>query len=128
MPPITPPGLLTALQALEQALDTPLRTGIALGNWRWTVRQQMTAVRDGLVGETLGADDGWLAARGGAAFRERNALLGRLTALCPRILDSADVEATRGEAKRLVADIRHHLQRLRDLAYDEVELELGGSE
>lgn len=128
MPPITPPGLFTALQGLEQALDAPRRTGVPLGNWRWTVRQHMAAVRDGLVGETLGADDGWLAARGGAAFRERNTLLARLTALCPRVLDNPDVETTRIEAKRLVVDIRHHLQRLRDLAYDEVELELGGSE
>ena len=30
--------------------------------------------------------------------------------------------------KRLLTDISHHFQRLHDLAYDEVELELGGSE
>ncbi len=29
---------------------------------------------------------------------------------------------------RLLTDINHHLQRLHDLAYDDVELELGGSE
>ena len=32
------------------------------------------------------------------------------------------------ELKRLLTDISHHFQRLHDLAYDEVELELGGSE
>ena len=32
------------------------------------------------------------------------------------------------ELKRLVMDIQRHVQRLNDLAYDEVELELGGSE
>ena len=38
------------------------------------------------------------------------------------------MEATRLELKRLVLDIQRHVQRLNDLAYDEVELELGGSE
>jgi hypothetical protein len=44
------------------------------------------------------------------------------------VLENPDVEAVRVELKRLVADIAHHCQRLHDLAYDEVELELGGSE
>jgi hypothetical protein len=30
--------------------------------------------------------------------------------------------------QRLLVDVGHHAQRLHDLAYDEVELELGGSE
>ena len=74
------------------------------------------------------ADEGWLAARGGTAFRERNALLGRLSALVPQVLETPDVEATRLELKRLLSDIRRHVQHLNDLAYDEVELELGGSD
>ncbi|WP_298516034.1 hypothetical protein [uncultured Nocardioides sp.] len=123
-----PPGLPGALHALDQALDAPRRTGIPLGNWRWVVRQRMGAVRDALVGEAAGSDDGWLAARGGSAFRERNALLGRLSTLGPEILETPDVEATRLELKRLVVDIQRHVQRLNDIAYDEVELELGGSE
>jgi len=88
----------------------------------------MAGVRDALVGEAARSDDGWLAARGGSAFRERNALLSRLTTLGPQILETADVETTRVELKRLVMDIQRHVQRLNDLAYDEVELELGGSE
>jgi hypothetical protein len=88
----------------------------------------MGGVRDALVGEAAGSDDGWLAARGGSAFRERNALLGRLSTLGPEILETPDVEATRLELKRLLMDIQRHVQRLNDLAYDEVELELGGSE
>jgi hypothetical protein len=88
----------------------------------------MGAVRDALVGEAAGSDDGWLAARGGTAFRERNALLARLSRLGPAILETPDVEATRVELKRLLVDIQRHVQRLNDLAYDEVELELGGSE
>ena len=126
--PIVPPGLHAALQSLDQALDAPRRPGIPLGNWRWLVRQRMAGVRDALVGETAGSDDGWLAARGGSAFRERNTLLSRLSTLGPEILETADVEATRIELKRLVMDIQRHVQRVNDLAYDEVELELGGSE
>ena len=126
--PTVPPGLPPALQGLDQALDAPRRPGVPLGNWRWLVRQRMGVVRDALVGEAAGSDDGWLAARGGMAFRERNALLSRLTRLGPEILETPDVEATRMELKRLLMDIQRHIQRLNDLAYDEVELELGGSE
>jgi hypothetical protein len=126
--PTVPPGLTAALQSLDRALDAPRRPGIPLGNWRWLVRQRMAGVRDALVGEAAGSDDGWLAARGGSAFRERNALLSRLSTLGPQILETPDVEATRIELKRLVMDVQRHVQRVNDLAYDEVELELGGSE
>jgi hypothetical protein len=123
-----PPGLSAALQALDQALDVPRRAGVPLGNWRWVVRQRLGAVRDALVGEAAGSDDGWLAARGGTAFRERNALLARLSIFGAQILETPDIEGTRMELKRLLVDIARHVQRLNDLAYDEVELELGGSE
>jgi hypothetical protein len=123
-----PPALPGALKSLDAALDAPRKPGIPLGNWRWSVRQRMGDVRDALIGEAAGSDDGWLAARGGSAFRERNTLLSRLSILGPQILETPDVEATRIELKRLVMDIQRHVQRINDLVYDEVELELGGSE
>ena len=125
---MTTPGLPAALQALDHSLDAPRRSGIALGNWRWVVRQRMGSVRDELLGEKAGSKDGWLAARGGAAFRERNALLARLSELSAQVLETPDVEATRMELKRLVVDVNRHMQRLNDIAYDEVEMEIGGSE
>jgi hypothetical protein len=125
---VTTPGLPMALQALDQSLDAPRKAGIPLGNWRWVVRQRMGAVRDELLGEKAGSKDGWLAARGGAAFRERNALLSRLSALSAQVLETPDVETTRLELKRLVMDVNRHMQRLNDIAYDEVEMEIGGSE
>lgn len=121
-------GMTTALRALEAALDAPRLDGVGLGNWRWVVRQRMASVRDALVGLVSAPDDGWLAARRGIAFRERNALLGRLGDLGPAVLESGDVEPVRLELKRLVADIGRHVQRIHDIAYDDVELELGGSE
>jgi len=126
-------GMSTALRALEQAIEAPRREtaatdAVSMGNWRWTVRQRMAAVRDALAGEGGDPEDGWLAARGGRAFRERNQLLGRISALGPQVLENPDVERVRVELRRLVADIGRHLQRLNDLVYDDVELELGGSE
>jgi hypothetical protein len=125
---VVTPGMTSALRSLDVALDAPRRDGAALGNWRWVVRQRMAVVREALVGETSSPDDGWLAARGGTAFRERNTLLARLGELGPRVLQSPDVEAVRVEAKRLLVDIGRHVQRLHDIAYDDVEIELGGSE
>ncbi|MEZ5094450.1 hypothetical protein [Nocardioides sp.] len=116
------------LEELHQALEVPIQPGAPLGTWRWTVRQRMAGVRDALVAETAHHEDAWLAARGGSVLRERNALLGRLSALGPQVLEEERIEQVRGELARLLCDIRHHVQRLHDLAYDEVELELGGSE
>ncbi|MEO9322288.1 hypothetical protein ABFT23_02285 [Nocardioides sp. C4-1] len=119
---------MTALRGLAAANEAPRREGPSLGSWRWTMRQRMGTVRDALMEETTGGEDEWLAARGGAAFRERNTLLLRLGTLGTRVLEDADVPAVRAEVARLVADITHHAQRVRDLAYDDVEMELGGSE
>jgi hypothetical protein len=116
------------MQALDQVLDSPRRTGIPLGNWRWLVRQRCGAVREELLGERAGSTDGWLAARGGAAFRERTALVGKLSELSAEVLEAPDVEAVRVDLKRLLVEVGRHMQRLNDIAYDEVEMEIGGSE
>lgn len=125
---VTTNGMTSAMQGLAQALEAPRRPGVPLGNWRWNVRQRMAAVRDALIAETAHGSEGWLAAREGGLLRERTLLLNRLSALGPRVLESPDVEAVRADLVRLLTDIAHHLQRIHDLAYDEVELELGGSE
>ncbi|MDO9456097.1 hypothetical protein, partial [Nocardioides sp.] len=124
--------LTAALRGLAGANEAPGREGPGLGSWRWTMRQRMAAVRDALLEElppgTDGSGEGWLAARGGTAFRERNALLMRLGTLGSRVLEEPDIGPVRAEVARLVADVTHHVQRVNDLAYDAVELELGGSE
>ena len=120
-------GMVEALRGLEQAIVPP-RPGVPLGNWRWSLRQRLAAVRDALVDENPTAADGWLAARGGQAFRERGQLIARLAQLADTALVAPDPEALRQELRRLIGDIGRHVQRLNDLVYDAVELELGGEE
>jgi hypothetical protein len=60
--------------------------------------------------------------------RERTALLRRLAALGPRVLEEPEIETVRAELLRLAADLDRHRQHLNDLVYDSVSLELGGSE
>lgn len=120
-------GMAEALHGLEQAIVPP-RPGVPLGNWRWALRQRLASVRDALVQENPTASDGWLAARGGQAFRERGALIARLSQLADSALTSTDPEALRQDLRRLIGDIGRHVQRLHDLAYDDVELELGGED
>jgi hypothetical protein len=120
-------GMVEALRGLEQAIVPP-RPGVPLGNWRWSLRQRLAAVRDALVDENPTAADGWLAARGGQAFRERGQLIARLAQLADTALVSPDPEALRQDLRRLIGDIGRHVQRINDLVYDAVELELGGEE
>lgn len=118
----------TALSELHRALDSPRGDAVVGGNWRWTVRQQLKRVRAVLMLESEHPDDAWLSARRGTALRERRALLARIGELEPEVLQCPDLEDVRNRGLRLLTDINHHLQRLRDLAYDDVALELGGSE
>ena len=48
--------------------------------------------------------------------------------LAPEVLVTDDVDEVAAQLERLLADIEHHRQRLHDLAYDDVEIEIGGSE
>lgn len=123
--PVT--GASSALHELHRALSTPPEAG-ALSTWRWSVRHCIAAVHDLLVGESDHPDDGWLAPRRSVTLRERNSLLQRLSVLALQVVESPEVESVRAELLRLHGDIAHHLQRLRDLAWDEVEYEVGGSE
>jgi hypothetical protein len=78
-------------------------------------------LRERLLRSAPEVDPG-LDARRTGHLRERDALLARVAAL--RATPSASHEALH----RLAVDVDHHLQRRRDLAWDDVELELGGSE
>jgi hypothetical protein len=116
----------TLHETLTTLRERPVREA-DLSRWRWQLRQRLAGLRDLLV-EDPATRDGWLTARAATTHREREALLTKVGLLGPRVLGDADVEAVTADLTRLVGEVDRHFQRLNDLAYDEVELELGGSE
>lgn len=117
-------ALERALKGLQEAIDTPRRHHM----WRWLVRHRMAGVKDALAVEQSHGGDAWLAAREIALHKDRDTLLRRLSELGPQVLEAPDVEPVRRDLRRLLTDLDHHRQRLNDLVYDTVALELGGSE
>jgi len=99
-----------------------------LGAWRWSVRRHLVPVRDGLLREHPDRREAWLSARAARTLRERDELITRLNALASQVLVAADIDDLADRLSRLLADIARHHQRVQDLAYDDVELEIGGSE
>jgi hypothetical protein len=100
----------------------------SLDAWRWTVRRQLVPVRDRLLREHAVRREEWLSARASRALHERDLLVSRLNGLASQVISATDVDAVAAQLSRLLVDIEHHVQRLHDLAYDDVELEIGGSE
>lgn len=117
-------GLNHAITGLDQALDAPRRHQM----WRWLVRHRVNTVHDALARENSRAADAWLASRQSTLTRERETLLMRLELLSSQLVGAHDAESVRVELKRLVTELHRHGQRLNDLVYDGVALELGGSE
>jgi hypothetical protein len=98
------------------------------GAWRWSVRRHLVPVRDRLLREHPDRREAWLSARATRALRERDQLIARLNGLTSQVMTAADLDDLADRLSRLLADIEHHHQRVHDLAYDDVELEIGGSE
>ena len=117
-------GLENAIHGLQQALESPPRHHM----WRWLVRNRLSLVKEALHGEWSRGGDAWLAPREITLHRERNTLLRRLTSIGPAVLEDEDLDGVRTELERLVSALQHHHQRVNDLVYDSVALELGGSE
>lgn len=117
-------GLDDAIKGLEQALDRPRQQQ----TWRWLVRHRISGVREALAHDHVRDGDAWLAAREGTLTRERETLVARLSHLGPQVLEAPDVDPVHRDLKRLVADLTHYRQRVNDLVYDAVALELGGSD
>lgn len=114
--------LEAAIHGLRQALDAP-----EAPHWRWSVRHELSRVREALAQDQTRSSDGWLAARIGVHDRDRHHLLARVSALGPRVLDRVERDSA-NEVHRLLGDLEHYQQRMHDLLYDAVALELGGSE
>lgn len=115
-------GLDNAITGLEQALESsPQQT------WSGLVRQRMASVHEALVSERARVGDSWQAAREGHLRRERKHLVDRMNRLRASA-DSGDPEGFSAEVRRLIMDLEHHRQRVNDLVYDSVSMDLGGSE
>lgn len=95
--------------------------------WRRVLLERLDRTRTLLATESRGPDD-WLQARRSTLMRERNALLDRITVTRHRVIGEEDVDRVAYEVRRLAARVRRHLQRVSDVAWDEVEFEVGGSE
>ncbi|QLQ09268.1 MAG: hypothetical protein HZY75_01345 [Nocardioidaceae bacterium] len=114
-------GLDHAIHDLESALDAnPQQT------WRHVVHQRIASVHDALMHERMRSDESWQAAREGHLRREQRRLAARLDTL--RSAAENAPERYAGEIRRLLTDLEHHRQRINDLAYDSVAMDLGGSE
>lgn len=114
-----------AVGGLAQVLESPPRLPQP---WRHLAAQRVGAVIDALTAERTVAGDPWLAARAGHLEQEQAGLLTRLRVLGAMLADGTDPEGARQGLVRLVADIRRHRQRVCDLAYDAVDLDVGGSD
>jgi hypothetical protein len=116
------------LEAELARLDTALTTPARLAEpWRRAVRERLGDVAAELSDERAVAGDTGLDARADHLHRERNRLLARIFVLGPMV-DNGDLDAVRVAVARLVQDVHHHHERVNDLAYDAVAMEVGGSE
>lgn len=118
-----------AVAGLEEALGSPTA---GRPPWDRLVRERLRGIAEALHAERSPAADTWLSARAGHLHRERNHLLARVNvlsnALATTAADRSDVEPLRDSLVRLAHDLAHHQQRVNDLAYDGVAMEVGGSE
>jgi hypothetical protein len=114
-----------AVESLEQALQSPTQLH---RSWGHLIRHRTREVADALTAESPVAVDSWLSARAGCLERERNRLLSRLSVLGATLTESSDLDPVRDSLRRLVHDVRHHHQRVTDLTYDALALDVGGSE
>ena len=116
------------LESAISELRSTLGGSRSASNWRMMTRSQLAAVRDALSDERFSSWDGWLAARSGASDRERQQLLGRLTALGGGVLDRLDTDRVAAEVRRLLLDVEHYRQKVNDHVDDSLAKEIGGSE
>jgi hypothetical protein len=120
--------VLMTLESAISDLQDALSGARSSSNWRWLVRQRLSAVRQALSDENFQTWDGWLAARTGTADRERRQLLARISTIGAGLLDRLEADRIAGEVRRLLNDVEHYRQRVHDLVYDSVAMEIGGSE
>lgn len=116
------------LESAISDLQETLSHARSASNWRWLVRQRLSTLRQALSDERVEAREGWLTPRTGVMERERRQLLGRISSVGAGLLDRLEADGVASEVRRLINDVEHYRQRLHDLVYDSVAMEIGGSE
>jgi hypothetical protein len=119
--------VVMTLESAISDLQETLSDARTASNWRWLVRQRLSALKQALD-ESVQTWDGWLTPRSGAMERERRQLLARISAVGAGVLDRLDSDPVTTEIRRVLNDVEHYRQRLHDLVYDSVAMEIGGSE
>ncbi len=114
--------LSTAIQDLQRVLSSDRGAPY----WSWHLRRQLSVVREELRTDRIRSLDGWLTARACATDRIRRQLMARISVLISRDLNEDD--RAYAVSRRMLQDLEHFRQRMQDLAYDAVSLEIGGSE
>lgn len=114
---------------LDQAIhDLAVSATLPATDLRQALPDRLATVGSVLLTEPVRSRDGWLAARARRTDRDRRRLAARVGALGQRLRDRPEADPRPGEVRRLLTDLEHYRQRLHDLAFDTVGLELGGSE
>ena len=118
---------MASLESAIKDLQQLLACDATSADWRWNVRRRLSAVKDALTAPQA-QTEAWLAPREGTSHRTRRQLQARTATLAAGVLDRLDIDVILSELCRLQTDLEHYVQRVHDLVYDSVSLELGGSE
>jgi hypothetical protein len=124
MTPLGSPPLEGAIRDLRLMLAADATAP----EWRWHLRRRLSDVKEALADPGNRGVEAWLAAREATSSRCRHQLQARVAVLGAGVLDRLDAETITAELRRLQADLERYVQRVHDLVYDSVSLELGGSE
>lgn len=119
---------MAPLEIATRELRQILAADSTAPEWRWNVRRRLSEVKDALSQPQGRQREAWLDARATLSERDRFRLHARVITLSVGVLDKLTAEAIVHETRRLLGDIERHVQRVHDLVYDSVSLELGGSE
>ncbi|WP_162598697.1 hypothetical protein [Nocardioides gilvus] len=96
---------------LDRFVDDVERLGTSsLRTWRGAALRGLTDVRQVLVDESAASD--WHDERGTLLLRERTVLLDRISLLRLHVLGVEEVDRISYDVRRLVADVRTHLDHL----------------
>lgn len=114
--------LLDSIQELKRLLAADRNHP----HWSWQLRQQLFGLREELASDRVRSFDGWLTAKATSTDRTRRQIMARISVVLAK--DFPDVETAHMIGTRMLHDLEHFQQRVSDLTYDSVAMEIGGSE